>query len=294
MATMGEEIPDTYRKTIDIKKPGTRWFPSFGGKGKDRIEWRMFDAPEDEYIAALQIKYVRALLDRAWNVEGAVPLVRRYSDLDVEIWKNNPSKFLDQAEAHLKELGLDSDEFAPALRESLDIQQAEPKLPNNFKKYQKHKTRIQLAKDGKPGAVTERQVAALVMDLERNTKKLKEAWEDFDLKPSGRKLVVLMEEYEWAVSRFKHLMANDARILSHPAFNPARHFESVEELMKEIAGATKMIRGAINRHVADPARHKKRLFACFELAEEFTQLRARALRVMSKRGFDPSRAIAGK
>ncbi len=59
---MNPFVPEKYRQTIDIKNPEVQWFPAFGGKGTDRIEFRLFDAPPDLVLASLQIKYLQAFL----------------------------------------------------------------------------------------------------------------------------------------------------------------------------------------------------------------------------------------
>jgi hypothetical protein len=132
---MAENIPPEFAKGIDIKNPIHRWFPAFGGKAADRVEFRLFDAPEDEYIAALQIKYIRALLNKAWNTEGVLDPARRFGAEDLVTWKKMPDRFVRDASTHLEGLGLDGKEFEPALRESIIIQAYEPRvkpLPGKF------------------------------------------------------------------------------------------------------------------------------------------------------------------
>lgn len=130
-------LPEAYRKTLDIKNPTVPWFPAFGGKGTDRIEFRLFDAPLDEYMAALQIKYVRALLNRSYNVEGVIRLQPRYSAEMRQQWLDDPSQFLKEAEAHLVELGLDPVEFRPLLSQAQSIQIAEPSSKPPLRKFNK-------------------------------------------------------------------------------------------------------------------------------------------------------------
>ena len=127
LGVMAPVIPDAYTKPIDIRDPNRVWFPSFGGKGKDRMEFRLFDAPPDEYIAALQIKYARALCEKALNADGVVPLRRKYDKTAPIMWREEPGLFIDDAEAHIVELGLSPKEFAPLIADALRKQYSKPK-----------------------------------------------------------------------------------------------------------------------------------------------------------------------
>jgi len=126
-ALMAAAVPEAYQKPIDIKRPGEVWFPSFGGKGKDRIEFRLFDAPTNENTAALQIKYVRALLDRSFNATKPISIESLYPANAQKTWKEDPALFYRDAKTHLEDLGLSPDEFAPVLIEAARGQQATPK-----------------------------------------------------------------------------------------------------------------------------------------------------------------------
>ena len=128
-ALMSGLVPDEYQQTIDIKNPKTTWFPAFGGKGTDRMELRLFDAPPDEYLAALQIKYVRALLNKSLNSPGPIPIEKKYSSEDFENWKNDSTQFSQAAKAHLMDLGLDPKEFLPLIVDSFRVQQTELPKP---------------------------------------------------------------------------------------------------------------------------------------------------------------------
>lgn len=134
-ALMGSVIPEAYNRTIDIKNPEVPWTPAFGGKGTDRIEFRLFDAPTDEYLAALQVKYVRAVLNQALNTSGVVKHEPKFSQADFESWKADPAKFLKAARAHFKELGLDPDEFKPLLSQAHFAQTAESKMKEPLREY---------------------------------------------------------------------------------------------------------------------------------------------------------------
>lgn len=122
-ALMADQVPERLQKTIDIKNPSTPWFPAFGGKGTDRIELRLFDAPPDEYLAALQVKYIRALLNKSVNSESKILISPRHTIEDFETWKADGNRFLEAATEHLLDLGLDTKEFLPLLVDSYQTQQ---------------------------------------------------------------------------------------------------------------------------------------------------------------------------
>ena len=135
-ALMGSVIPPEYNQTIDIKNPEDPWTPAFGGKGTDRIEFRLFDAPTDEYLASLQVKYVRAMLNKVLNKTGSVKHDPKFTQADFESWKSDPAKFLRAARAHLKELGLDPEEFKPLLSQAHFAQTAVPSKKEPLVEYQ--------------------------------------------------------------------------------------------------------------------------------------------------------------
>lgn len=117
-ALMTDIVPDAYfASTLDIKNKKQSWFPNFN-KVHGRGEARFFDAPTDEHSAALQIKYFRALLNKAWNTDGIVPLVPKYSDVQKEAWKTDGLAWKLAIEEHLLELGLDPKEFQGLVWES--------------------------------------------------------------------------------------------------------------------------------------------------------------------------------
>lgn len=110
-ALMTPIIPDNYiERTLDIRNPKKDWFPNFN-KVYDRGEARFFDAPINEKMAALQIKYFRALLDKGLNSKEKILLVRRFNDYDVSLWQENVDYWIQSVNAHLIELGLNPEEF---------------------------------------------------------------------------------------------------------------------------------------------------------------------------------------
>jgi hypothetical protein len=135
-ALMTEIIPDQYmEKTLDIKNPKQKWFPNFN-RVTDRIEARFFDAPEDEFMAALQIKWWRAFMNKGLNASAPILLQPKFSGLDVYNWKRNPEKWFQAAEAHLRDLGLDPAEFRPLLWSSVQNQQKHQVKKQNHKPYE--------------------------------------------------------------------------------------------------------------------------------------------------------------
>jgi len=119
-------LPEDYKGTIDIKNPEVQWFPAFGDKPGDRIEFRLFDAIPDVYLAVLQVKYVRALMNVAFNAEEALRLEPVFAAEAIERWKEDPQAFIRAAQRHFKALGLDMRMFAPLVVDALRIQYAEP------------------------------------------------------------------------------------------------------------------------------------------------------------------------
>lgn len=117
-------VPESYKQPIDIRKVTEKsWFPSFNGKAADRAELRLVDAPPDEYLAALQIKYFRALLDHSLNSATPIQLNPLYDRTDPARWREDPPAFFAAANEHLRRLGLDPKEFRPLLVQALDQQQ---------------------------------------------------------------------------------------------------------------------------------------------------------------------------
>lgn len=110
-SVMTPRVPRMYRDaSLDIKNPEMRWFPNFNNV-TDRIEFRFFDAPTNQVMAALQIKYVRALLNKTLNSPSAIPLIKRFSSNDYRRWVENPTEWIRDASEHLRDLGLDPAEF---------------------------------------------------------------------------------------------------------------------------------------------------------------------------------------
>lgn len=134
-ALMTSIVPGKYlEKTLDIRNDKQRWFPNFA-KVYSRGEARFFDAPTDEFSAALQIKYWRALLNRAMNSPRPIKLKKKFSLEDNERWKTNPDQWIKEANEHLAELGLDPAEFQTLLWESFGNRKQTEMKPIELKVY---------------------------------------------------------------------------------------------------------------------------------------------------------------
>lgn len=135
-AVMAPMIPAEYDESIDIKNPEQQWFPSFGGKGKDRVEFRLFDAPSDIWLASLQIKYIRALMDRAFNSPTPISLKQVYGPEAIARWKADPALFIEDARQHFNALGLEFSMFAPLVIDAIRIQEATPSPKPDLERFE--------------------------------------------------------------------------------------------------------------------------------------------------------------
>ncbi|MCM0606769.1 MAG: hypothetical protein KA715_11835 [Xanthomonadaceae bacterium] len=144
---MVEEAPDEYREGIDIKNPETEWFPSFGGKAGDRVEFRLFDAPENEVLAALQIKYVRAMINYVWNTNSQIKLQTLYHPEHRTLWEKDPKIFIADVKKHFRQLGLNFEEFKPLIVHSWHKQQYERRkdwrAERRFGKFKRRKITVE-------------------------------------------------------------------------------------------------------------------------------------------------------
>jgi hypothetical protein len=135
-ALMTPILPDMYRtQSLDIKNKKQAWFPSFGSVSK-RVEARFFDAPLNEDMAGLQIKYGRALLNTAFNSETPIALRRRHTAEEVASWSKDPAAWFEAANAHLREIGLDPNEFKEILWDSYLIRSTTTARQRNYQEYQ--------------------------------------------------------------------------------------------------------------------------------------------------------------
>jgi hypothetical protein len=126
-ALMFNSIPSEYRSgQLDIKNKDLQWFPDFGDDDKEKIEFRLFDAPDTAIMSGLQIKYIRAVLNQAYNSPGDIKLARKFSAETRTVWTKNPKLFMIEAAAHFKSLGLDFNEYKPFVVMAFLINEREP------------------------------------------------------------------------------------------------------------------------------------------------------------------------
>lgn len=113
-------IPAQYiHPDFDIGNPSTPWRQQFRVDPKIRkMEFRLFGAPETSREAALQIRLVRALLDRALNSDDK--LLGKVSDVNLESFRAEPQKAIQRLQRMTSELGLDFDEYRPAMARGLE------------------------------------------------------------------------------------------------------------------------------------------------------------------------------
>ncbi len=112
-------IPQEFlTEDFDIANPTIDWRRQFRVDPKIRkMEFRMFNAPRDAMESALQVKLVRAMLDKALNspeeLSGAVQEVNHLK------YKDNPELAQDHLKKMCDDLGLDINEFRPSVNEGL-------------------------------------------------------------------------------------------------------------------------------------------------------------------------------
>jgi hypothetical protein len=105
-------------KDFDISNPDELWRPAFRVDPKVRKgEFRLFNAPRDAYESALQMKLVRALLNKALNDEGEISGAMQ--NVSHEDYTKKPSLVFEHLKEMCRELGLDADEFRPIAGEAL-------------------------------------------------------------------------------------------------------------------------------------------------------------------------------
>ncbi len=113
-------IPAKYiHADFDIGNPSTPWRQQFRVDPNVRkMEFRLFGAPETAQESALQIRLIRALLDRALNTDD--PLEARVANVDLERFKASPQMALQRLKQMTNDLGLDFEEYRPAMARGLD------------------------------------------------------------------------------------------------------------------------------------------------------------------------------
>lgn len=118
-------IPEEFvTDDFDISNPTVDWRRTFRVDPKIRkAEFRMFNAPRDAAESAMQIKLVRAMLDKAINSSEALDGDISYkSHLD---YVKKPQMAEDDLKKLCDDLGLDINQFRTATMEGLSISQLE-------------------------------------------------------------------------------------------------------------------------------------------------------------------------
>lgn len=112
-------IPEEFiSDDFDIKSPTDPWRRQFRVDPNIRkAEFRMFNAPRDAAESALQIKLVRALLSKALNEDDT--LTGTVQAVNHEDYLANPDKAYGDLEKMCNQLGLEVDDFRPAVAEGL-------------------------------------------------------------------------------------------------------------------------------------------------------------------------------
>lgn len=112
-------IPEEFlTDDFDIQSPVSPWRRTFRVDPKIRkAEFRMFNAPRDPVESALQIRLVRAMLSKALNEEGE--LSGKVQAVDHLKYLAAPASALKDLTAMCEDLGLEVDDYRPAMGEGL-------------------------------------------------------------------------------------------------------------------------------------------------------------------------------
>lgn len=106
---------DMWRRTFDVN-PRIR-----------KMEFRMFNAPRNAAESALQIKFVRAMMNQALNED--VPVFRGNYDVNINRLAQSPDSTITKFEDMMRQLHLDPAEYRPFLTEGLALTQAHINSP---------------------------------------------------------------------------------------------------------------------------------------------------------------------
>lgn len=112
-------IPEEFiTEDFDINSPTDPWRRTFRVDPKIRkAEFRLFNAPRDPMESALQIKLVRAMLNKALNEEGE--LSGAVQKVDHVGYLKNTEKAYEDLQKLCDDLGLDINDYRPAVAEGL-------------------------------------------------------------------------------------------------------------------------------------------------------------------------------
>lgn len=103
---------------FDINSPVDPWRRTFRVDPNIRkAEFRLFNAPRDPMESALQIKLVRAMLNKALNEE--TPLSGTVQKVDHVAYLKNPEKAYEDLQKLCDDLGLDINDYRPAVAEGI-------------------------------------------------------------------------------------------------------------------------------------------------------------------------------
>ena len=131
-------IPEEFiTEDFDISSTTTPWRRQFRVDPKIRkAEFRMMDAPQNAFESALQMKLVRAMLDKSFNSNASLDGLLQKVDLDDYL--ENPEKAFTDVESMCDFLGLNEKEYRLMVNQGLDWYEAYKKssffraLPDKF------------------------------------------------------------------------------------------------------------------------------------------------------------------
>lgn len=134
-------IPEEFlTDDFDINSPVDPWRRTFRVDPRIRkAEFRLFNAPRDSMESALQIRLVRALLNKALNEDDELSgVVQKVDHVD---YLNNPNKAFADVEKMCNQLGLDVNDYRAAVAEGLgdtDLQVRSPFFQTLSQKLELH------------------------------------------------------------------------------------------------------------------------------------------------------------
>jgi hypothetical protein len=236
-------VPEDYLKSIDIKNPIVKFFPSFGGKASDRMELRFMNAADDEYILALQIRWVRSLLDTALNGgQEAIKKLPNFTPGSLELWKANPERFVQDANAHLKALGLNPKEYQPIVRNSLIDQQYVPMEKPEPRRAQMGRIRLEEEEDSIPTELIAGRLASHVEGIARNRKELVKTYQDADRAVNGPNMQAILESFDAGLERVNELLSSRRQYVE---LMSQRDRKALVEFLEQLREGRKLITRSI-------------------------------------------------
>lgn len=138
IAYFQDAIPEEFiHEDFDMKNQ--HWRRTFDVEPKIRkLEFRMFNAPRNATESALQIKFTKALMDRALN--GSDDVFSDLKNVDYEAFVNNPEMAKTEFEKVMKRLGLDPNEYRAFFVEGMETS----KLVQRTNGYEKMKAKLSI------------------------------------------------------------------------------------------------------------------------------------------------------